>query len=410
MYRPKKDPTTQPIRMAPLETIPTVAQLMSALSQAQDSHGRIVELVWPKPDSQTNFLLSVGYKPESSDPVWIFNEGAGRQNREIWTYGSGDLTLIFNLINAECTGEVSAVTDNNGQGSGANKFASNTSSTYSTSLLGLQATSGTRYPVVNASKSMRDATMEGDLTDMAVPNLLQSVVMSKMTGRLFVDTTQAAAELFFEDGNLIHATAVDVDGDLALMELVTWERGKFYFYRDETTTLRTVKRRLDAILMEGITLLDQSKALIESGLTMESYLDKAQVGLTEPEFDQAVAKGAPVDLKMQKEFYLQLDGCSTLFDLLRKKPMVKKTGSACSLTWSIAVSLSLPKSPQKLIKLPFWSPPILIAMLSNASMDFWLDLTLALCLILLFISFWTRNLSAINCLVRPLPLSSLRCA
>jgi len=353
MYRPKKDPTTQPIRMAPLETLPTVAQLMSALSQAQDSHGRIVELVWPKPDSQTNYLLSVGYKPESSDPVWIFNEGAGRQNREIWTYGSGDLTLIFNLINAECTGEVSAVTDNNGQGSGANKFASNTSSTYSTSLLGLQATSGTRYPVVNASKSMRDATMEGDLTDMAVPNLLQSVVMSKMTGRLFVDTTQAAAELFFEDGNLIHATAVDVDGDLALMELVTWERGKFYFYRDETTTLRTVKRRLDAILMEGITLLDQSKALIDSGLTMESYLDKAQVGLTEPEFDQAVAKGAPVDLKMQKEFYLQLDGCSTLFDLLRKKPMVKKDWVGVLFNLVNCGLIVIAKKPTKVDKTAF---------------------------------------------------------
>jgi hypothetical protein len=105
--------------------------------------------------------------------------------------------------------------------------------------------------------------------------------------------------------------------------------------------------------MEGITLLDQSKALIESGLTMESYLDKAQVGLTEPEFDQAVAKGAPVDLKMQKEFYLQLDGCSTLFDLLRKKPMVKKDWVGVLFNLVNCGLIVITKKPSKVDKTAF---------------------------------------------------------
>lgn len=326
MYRPKKDQAAPAIRLEPLSTFPDTATLAGALSQARQNVGRPVELSWPKPQAQLGYYLSVTSQPQAGDPVWVFTEGQGRDAREIWRYASGDPTLIYSLVMAESTGEVTGATDNASfaQGIDASKFSANTASSYSTSLLGLQATSGTRYPVVNASRSSRDATMEGDLRDMAVPNLLQSIVMSKMTGRLFVETGQTAAELFFEEGNLLHASAHEVVGDQAIMELVTWETGKFFFYRDEATNQRTVNRRLDAILMEGITLLDQSKWLMNNGVTMESYLDKKSANLSEGDFDKAVKEGTPADAQLQKDFYILLDGCTSLFDLLRRKPMVKK--------------------------------------------------------------------------------------
>jgi GGDEF domain-containing protein len=207
------------------------------------------------------------------------------------------------------------------------KINTKTSSSYSTSLLGLQATvSSTRLTAVGAPathKITSVATMEGSLADMQVPNLLQSIAMGNMTGRLFVDNTQTGAELFFVEGTLVHATAMDVRGEQAIVELVTWDKGKFYFYKDEKTKEKTIDKRLDFILMESMTLLDQSKALLKAGLKMESYLSKKRPNLTEAEFESQVKNGAPVDLVLQKEFYLLVDGTCTLFELLRKRPMTK---------------------------------------------------------------------------------------
>ncbi len=355
MYRPKKDNTLPPLRMDPLSRMPDVEHLTEALDQARNNEGRLVELTWPKPGHNLQLLLTVIFIAGGGDPLWTFGEREIRQPiNELWRYASGDPTLIYNLVLAECTGEVVANDDGSQQVVlDASKFTSNTTSSYSTSLLGMQATSGTRYPVVNTSKSTRDATMEGQLEDMSIPNLLQSIVMAKMTGRLFVDAGNAASELFFEDGVLLHASALDVAGDQALMELVTWEKGKFYFYRDEKTIQRTIGRRLDAILMEGITLLDQSKFLMEQGLKMESYLDKKYPNLSESEFDGRVSAGAPVPAELQKQFYIALDGCTSLFDLLRRKPMVKKDWVAIIFNLVQCDLITIAKKPSKIDKTSF---------------------------------------------------------
>jgi len=321
MYRPKKDVPPPPFILECHETLPTAVEILAALTEAQKSNVRPVQLHWLRPESELKMCLTVAV-PQSGEPIWVLSEGEFREKREIWTYPCGDLTLVLNLVIAECTGVTAPDMDKH---MSLGKINPNMSSSYSPSLLGLQASSGSRIKALDggAAKITKVATMEGDLADMQVPTLLQSLAMGKLTGRLFVDNKQAAADLFFEDGVLVHATAMDVRGEQAIVELVTWESGKFYFYREEKTPDHNVAKRMDMILMESITLLDQSQALLKAGLKMESYLNKSNPGLSEPEFDEQVKKGAPVDLAIQKAFYLQLDGTCTLFELLRRTPMAK---------------------------------------------------------------------------------------
>src|SRR5262249_48959847 len=131
------------------------------------------------------------------------------------------------------------------------------------------------------------------------------------------------AEVYFDDGAPVHARALDVTGEFALMELVTWEEGQFDFYPEDKTVERTISKRLDALLMEGVTLLDQFKFLTNSGVSQDSYLLRKPGTLTEQDFERAVAKGAPVDMVMQKQFYQSVDNKSTLFEMLRRRPMAK---------------------------------------------------------------------------------------
>lgn len=287
---------------------------------------RAVQMGWDKPGAPTRFLLTVTCSRGGGEPVWTLSEALDKHNvREIWSYPSGDVALILNLSLAESSGAETLAVDSGtvqnfraGSGSSANMASS-----YSTSLLGLQASTSARIKIVESVKSAKAATMEGDLADMTIPTLLQSMSMGKKTGRLFIDNGDAGAELFFEDGLFVHAKAVDVTGDQAILELVTWEKGKFYFYRDEKTTSRTINKRVEALLMEGVTLLDQTTSLLKAGVTMECYLNKKNPNLSEQDFEQIVAKGAPVTIHSQKQFYLQIDGTAPLFDLLRRRPMIK---------------------------------------------------------------------------------------
>ena len=54
-------------------------------------------------------------------------------------------------------------------------------------------------------------------------------------------------------------------GDSAFLELITWQVGEFRFWPDETTLDRTINKRLDGMLMEGVALLDQNKYLETAG-------------------------------------------------------------------------------------------------------------------------------------------------
>ncbi|MBU6453991.1 MAG: DUF4388 domain-containing protein [Cyanobacteria bacterium REEB67] len=326
MYRPKKEPANQPIVIPKLDRLPVLEDLLGAHQQAQRAEGRWVELSWNRPESDEKLTLSVIFRLEGGAPVWMLKEGEFRNAEEIWTYETGDTGLVFNLTIAECEGLAAADNSASLEPSGAigGRTMSGASGSYGASMLGLQRTSSGRLPAFSLPKESGIATMEGDLVDMPVPNLLQSCSMGKMTGRLLVHNNAASAQMFFEDGVLVHATADGCLGDDVILELVAWESGKFYFYRDQKSTERSVQRRLDGMLMEGLTLLDQSRTIADSGLTLDSYLDKRNKQLSEAEFDKLVVGGAPVDKNLQKMFYLSVDGLLNLGEMLKEKGLVKK--------------------------------------------------------------------------------------
>jgi hypothetical protein len=323
MYRPKQTP----IRLPRLGTLPGIDDVMSAMENARSRMGVPVELSWVMGDGVTIYRLIATCAPQSGDLTWDLLVGEGRNEVQAWTYTTGDVALVLNLVLSESTENITEGAMDQSLLLGENSDRNTgLSSSYSTSLMGLQSLSSTssKLPVFQASRALRPASMEGTLEEMQIPNLLQSIAMGKNTGKLTVTNEETGAELFFVEGELTHAQVLNLKGDLAIMELVTWDTGRFFFYRDERSEQRTVQRRVDAILMESVTLLDQSKYLLDSGLKMDSYIDKKDPLLTEALFEEAVKKGAPCDVGEQKQFYLRLDGNSTLFDILRERPMVKK--------------------------------------------------------------------------------------
>lgn len=324
MYRPPKpQPPPPPIRMPTLGTIPSYEHVAQMLAQAQQARGRIVELVFINPNQHHEKMLSVRCPVDDSDPIWFFYSqfrddhnaaSSPDQNPPAWSYQSPDVALIHNIVTRECMGgpveesaqQITTLSGFRSNNSGADSLAQ----AFRNAGAGLQA-------------AQTQASMQGDLKNIQVPKLLLSVAMHELTGRLYIESPQGGSEIFFEAGKPLHANALDSQGDMAIIEMITWQDGRFEFHDNERTTARTVSQSLDVLVQQGTPLREYVRELNTHGLTMESFLVRRLPNLTEADFERAIYGGIPLDLNMQKLLYQCIDNQSTVFDVLRRRPMAK---------------------------------------------------------------------------------------
>ncbi len=333
MYRPPEKQSTGPrtIRFPKQSQAPTYDDITFLMQEGRKMLGKTVELPWATADKKGEYVVSIKYDYEEADPNWIMSQVSSAGNQALWNYQSRDLTLICNLIANSCGGDQlqdlipsSALFGKTqeaptiGVGSGTQITQTGTFPASSTS-----ATTGAVGIVFEPPRPGLKATLEGDLNKLQVPNLLQSIQLAKMTGRLDIRTRTENSEVFFQEGIPLHCKLKEVTGDSALVELITWTSGEFRFWPEEKTGERTINKRLDSALMEGVALLDQWKYLETANLRMESCLVKKNAMISEDEFKARLAKGAPIAFEQQLDFYELIDNRNTLFDLLRKRPMNK---------------------------------------------------------------------------------------
>ncbi|MBZ0185199.1 MAG: DUF4388 domain-containing protein [Candidatus Obscuribacterales bacterium] len=177
-------------------------------------------------------------------------------------------------------------------------------------------------PAVPASSGIAAATsLEGNLENNKISDVLTTFAMSKVIGMLEVVGDSAIANVFFVDGVPRHAQVGATRGDDAIKELVTWRTGTYTFRPNKITDMISCERSLQASIMEGTSLLDQLRHLEEAGLVYESMLVLKQKNLGETELKLLLSKGHPLDFQWQKEMYELLKRKRTFTDLLRDKPM-----------------------------------------------------------------------------------------
>jgi hypothetical protein len=315
MYKPKQQSLGN-LKLPKMQSFPTIKDLTFMISQAGTFKGRIVELPWVSPDRTKSFLLTVCLLEEAIEYMWTFFSENQNELVTLWQHESCDLSLIHNLI-YQAAPEYS--------GSNYITAAELEPAKESMSMQRTSEVHDTTDPVIDIQflKEKGKAILEGDLQNMQIPTLLQSISMSKMSGCLRIRDVASQAQVYFEDGLPVHAESPETTGDMAVCELITWEEGQFRFYPNEKSEVKSVKRRLDGLLMEGIALLDQRNFLNKAGLKLESLLVKNKEVNSEAEFKQCLTAGAPLDIKTQYKFYNLVDNKSTLLDILRSQPMLK---------------------------------------------------------------------------------------
>jgi hypothetical protein len=110
-----------------------------------------------------------------------------------------------------------------------------------------------------AKTAPSDGVVRGNLSQMNVIDLMQSLEMGRKSCQLKLNRDGEKCEVFFAEGQVKHATYGSLTGDEAVFKVLRWTGGNFELNFDGKTDQETTKLNTQGLLMEGLRLLDESQ-------------------------------------------------------------------------------------------------------------------------------------------------------
>jgi CheY-like chemotaxis protein len=114
-----------------------------------------------------------------------------------------------------------------------------------------------------AKTAPSDGVVRGNLAQMNVIDLMQSLEMGRKSCQLKLNNEGEKCEVFFVEGQVKHATYGSLSGELlgdqAVFKVLRWTGGNFELNFEGKTDQETTQLNTQGLLMEGLRLLDESQ-------------------------------------------------------------------------------------------------------------------------------------------------------
>ena len=110
---------------------------------------------------------------------------------------------------------------------------------------------------------------QGTILDFQLHDLIQMNCLGRVTAVLHVTREKNKGEIYFFEGNIIHASCDSSEGKEALYEMLTWEGGDFSTERGKTPPKETIFEGWQSLLLEGMRRIDESKPSYQKKLEQE---------------------------------------------------------------------------------------------------------------------------------------------
>ncbi|MGA2019424.1 MAG: response regulator [Candidatus Sulfotelmatobacter sp.] len=110
-----------------------------------------------------------------------------------------------------------------------------------------------------AKTAPSDGVVRGNLSQMNVIDLMQSLEMGRKSCQLKLNNEGEKCEVFFVEGQVKHATYGSLLGDQAVFKVLRWTGGNFELNFEGKTDQETTQLNTQGLLMEGLRLLDESQ-------------------------------------------------------------------------------------------------------------------------------------------------------
>jgi CheY-like chemotaxis protein len=153
------------------------------------------------------------------------------------------------------------------------------------------------FPALSAAVERGLATVtgfSGAVVLQMLPDIIQMYALSRVTGALRISRGAAEGGIWFDSGEIVHATCEELTGPAAVYRLLTWDGGSFGLEAGATVPERTVKESWQELLIEGCRLLDESRQGSADGLDQpfpqaEDSVSIVETGDSRPELEGAEA-------------------------------------------------------------------------------------------------------------------------
>ena len=109
-----------------------------------------------------------------------------------------------------------------------------------------------------AKTAASDGVLRGNLSQMNVIDLMQSLEMGRKSCQLVLTNGSDRCEVYFVEGQVTHAVYGESKGDAAVFKVLRWTGGNFQINFEGKTKLQTTTLNTQGLLMEGLRLLDEA--------------------------------------------------------------------------------------------------------------------------------------------------------
>lgn len=279
--------------------LPSVRLLEDMMKKTMTTAGALVEL--PFGDDTQSFNLTVKRDTTQGSWLWMLYHDDGFNSGLEWSHVTHSADQIYTLISNSNLGFMMSKPVNQALPTSTQQRIAS-------------------VPVDPNAPKARKGTLQGNLKNIQIGNLFQSINMNAMNGVLEIIASHNKANVFFVDGNPVHAALRGAEGTEAMIQLQAWEDGEFTFYDERVNVAKTIDRGLIGLLMEGAKYIDHSKYLTQSMLTHDSFLVPAK----DVDMEQALtSKGVECKLADVIAVFKLIDGSKTWGEILRDIELAK---------------------------------------------------------------------------------------
>jgi hypothetical protein len=118
--------------------------------------------------------------------------------------------------------------------------------------------------------------LKGDLQDISLANLIQMLCLDQRKAQLTLERSQEQGNIFFNNGQVIHAQIGTLKGADAIYHLLSWSDGAFSMNDFQLNPEPNVSEPWNHLLMEGMRLIDEQNSFEAQDL------DRGHNGYTPP--------------------------------------------------------------------------------------------------------------------------------
>lgn len=128
---------------------------------------------------------------------------------------------------------------------------------------------------------MANAELKGNIQFMSLGTLLSLNCNEQRTARFEIENEAVLAEIFIENGNIVHAAIDSEIGEAAFYRIFALKEGIFSTYPNETAPRHTIEKNWSKLLLDAARQLDEDSA------TQEQEVDWSNFKLSDFNSEQA---------------------------------------------------------------------------------------------------------------------------